>query len=153
MNTCPTCNRVFKTPQGLAGHIQFKHTTAPAVPAAQRPAFQQLKQVETPFKADWLTPGITDTDSLVRFLRQEAAANGGTAEQLHELLSQVVEQLKPATAEPVDVPEQSHDVHSPPTVSRSAAARQLLEPVMRDAADRIAHEVTGRIALAIIPPE
>ena len=148
MKTCPSCWRTFKNPQGLAGHIQFKHTTAPA---AQRPAFQQLEQVETPFKADWLTPGITDTDSLVRFLRQEAAANGGTAEQLHELLSQVVEQLKPAMAEPVDVPEQSHDVHSPPTVSRSAAARQLLDPLMRDAADRFAHEVAERIALAIIP--
>ena len=97
MKTCPSCRRTFKNPQGLAGHIQFKHTTAPAAPAAQRPAFQQLEQVET--------PGITDTDSLVRFLRQEAAANGSTAEQLHELLSQVVEQLKPATAEPVDVPE------------------------------------------------
>ena len=102
MKTCPSCRRTFKNPQGLAGHIQFKHTTAPA---AQRPASQQLEQVETPFRADWLTPGITDTDSLVRFLRQETAAIGGTAEQLHELLSEVVEQLKPATPEPLVAPQ------------------------------------------------
>ena len=52
MNTRPSCTRVFKTPQGLAGHIQFKHPTAEAAltrrtitrgPAVQRPVSEELE--------------------------------------------------------------------------------------------------------------
>ena len=105
MNTCPTCTRVFKTPQGLAGHTQFKHPTEEAAltrrtitrgPAAQRPVSEEL---ETLLKA------VPNLFFAIRSLREELADIGGDVSQLRQMLNELVTRLDSATAEPVDAPQ------------------------------------------------